>query len=273
VNVIGYCLGGTLLGAALGVMAAKKDKRVASATFFVSLLDFSIPGELGVFIDEKQVQNLEKRMNERGFLEGSEMAGTFNMLRSNDLIWSFVVNNYLMGKDPFPFDLLHWNSDSTRMPAKNATVSICAHVHGNKLKDPGGISLDGRADRYHEDQDPVYFISTAEDHIAPVEIGLQGSAHSLRQGAASCSAARPQSPASSTRRRTSTATGGDPIRRCRWMRMKWLGTAARTKVVGGRLAGPGWTENNAASRSRHACPGTEAAGDRGRPGRFVSLRL
>ena len=91
VNMIGYCLGGTLLGAALGVMAAKKDKRAATATFFVSLLDFSIPGELGVFIDEKQVQNLEQRMNERGFLEGSEMAGTFNMLRSNDLIWTLSL--------------------------------------------------------------------------------------------------------------------------------------------------------------------------------------
>jgi len=167
VNVIGYCLGGTLLGAALGVMAAKKDKRAASATFFVSLLDFSIPGELGVFIDEKQVQNLEKRMNERGFLEGSEMAGTFNMLRSNDLIWSFVVNNYLMGRDPFPFDLLYWNSDSTRMPAKMHSFYLRNMYLGNKLKDPGGISLDGVAIDISKITIPAYFISTAEDHIAP----------------------------------------------------------------------------------------------------------
>jgi len=167
VNVIGYCLGGTLLGAALGVMAAKKDTRAASATFFVSLLDFSIPGELGVFIDEKQVQNLEKRMNERGFLEGSEMAGTFNMLRSNDLIWSFVVNNYLMGKDPFPFDLLYWNSDSTRMPAKMHSFYLRNMYLGNKLKDPGGISLDGVAIDIAKIKIPAYFISTAEDHIAP----------------------------------------------------------------------------------------------------------
>jgi len=108
-NAIGYCLGGTLLGAALGYMAAKNDDRIASATFFVSLLDFSIPGELGVFIDERQVENLERRMNERGYLEGSEMASTFSMLRSNDLVWSFVINNYLLGKEPFPFDLLYWN--------------------------------------------------------------------------------------------------------------------------------------------------------------------
>jgi len=167
VNVIGYCLGGTLLGAALGVMAAKKDKRAASATFFVSLLDFSIPGELGVFIDEKQVENLERRMNERGYLEGSEMAGTFNMLRSNDLIWSFVVNNYLMGKDPFPFDLLYWNSDSTRMPAKMHSFYLRNMYLGNKLKDPGGIRLDGVPIDISKIKIPAYFISTAEDHIAP----------------------------------------------------------------------------------------------------------
>ena len=167
VNVIGYCLGGTLLGAALGVMAAKKDKRAASATFFVSLLDFSIPGELGVFIDEKQVENLERRMNQRGYLEGSEMAGTFNMLRSNDLIWSFVVNNYLMGKDPFPFDLLYWNSDSTRMPAKMHSFYLRNMYLANKLKDPGGISLDGVPIDISKIKIPAYFISTAEDHIAP----------------------------------------------------------------------------------------------------------
>src|SRR3990170_3176213 len=111
VNVIGYCLGGTLLGATLAYMAEKKDQRFVSATFLVSLLDFSIPGELGVFIDAQQVENLEKRMNERGYLEGSEMGTTFNMLRANDLVWSFVINNYLLGKEPFPFDLLYWNSD------------------------------------------------------------------------------------------------------------------------------------------------------------------
>ncbi|MBE0613537.1 MAG: class I poly(R)-hydroxyalkanoic acid synthase [Burkholderiales bacterium] len=166
-NVIGYCLGGTLLGAALGVMAAKKDTSVASATFFVSLLDFSIPGELGVFIDEKQVENLERRMNERGYLEGSEMAGTFNMLRSNDLVWSFVVNNYLMGKDPFPFDLLYWNSDSTRMPATMHSFYLRNMYLANKLKDPGGISLGGVPVDISKIKIPAYFISTAEDHIAP----------------------------------------------------------------------------------------------------------
>src|SRR5688500_17806748 len=118
VNFIGYCLGGTLLGATLAYLSSKKQNRVARATSLVSLLDFSQPGELGVFIDEAQVESLERKMNERGYLEGSEMGGTFNLLRANDLVWSFVVNNYLMGKDPFPFDLLYWNADSTRMPAR-----------------------------------------------------------------------------------------------------------------------------------------------------------
>src|SRR5258708_6983759 len=118
VNLIGYCLGGTLLGATLGYLAAKGDDRVKSAAYFVSLLDFSQPGELGVFIDEAQVASLERKMNQRGYLEGSEMASTLNLLRANDLMWSFVLNNYLMGKDPFPFHLLYSNTDSTRMPAR-----------------------------------------------------------------------------------------------------------------------------------------------------------
>jgi polyhydroxyalkanoate synthase len=167
VNAIGYCLGGTLLGATLGYMAAKGDDRVNSATFFVALLDFSIPGELGVFIDEQQIENLERRMNERGYLEGSEMAGTFSMLRSNDLVWSFVINNYLMGKEPFPFDLLYWNSDSTRMPAKMHSFYLRNMYLRNALKDPGGVTLAGVPIDLGKVRTPAYFISTAEDHIAP----------------------------------------------------------------------------------------------------------
>ncbi len=167
VNLIGYCLGGTLLGSAMGYLTAKKDKRIASATFFVALLDFSIPGELGVFIDEEQVASLEKKMEARGYLEGSEMAGTFNMLRSNDLIWSFVVNNYLMGKEPFPFDLLFWNSDSTRMPYKMHSFYLRNMYLKNLLKEPGGITLNGVAIDIGKIKTPCYFISTIEDHIAP----------------------------------------------------------------------------------------------------------
>ena len=109
----------------------------------MALLDFAIPGELGVFIDEQQVQALERRMDERGYLEGSEMAGAFNMLRANDLIWSFVINNYLLGREPFPFDLLYWNSDSTRMPAKMHSFYLRNMYLKNALKDPGGITLGG----------------------------------------------------------------------------------------------------------------------------------
>jgi polyhydroxyalkanoate synthase len=174
-NVIGYCLGGTLLGATLAWLAAKGDERVASATFFVSLLDFSQPGELGVFIDEGQVQNLERRMNERGFLEGSEMASTFNLLRANDLVWSFVINNYLLGKDPFPFDLLYWNSDSTRMPAQMHSFYLRNMYMKNLLGVPGGIKLAGVPIDLSKVKVPAYFISTVEDHIAPWKTTYKGS--------------------------------------------------------------------------------------------------
>jgi polyhydroxyalkanoate synthase len=173
-NVIGYCLGGTLLGAALAWLAAKGDARVGCATFFVSLLDFSQPGELGVFIDEEQVKNLERRMNERGYLEGSEMASTFNLLRANDLVWSFVINNYLMGKDPFPFDLLYWNSDSTRMPARMHSFYLRNMYLKNQLGVPGAIELAGVPMDLSRVKVPAYFISTAEDHIAPWKTTYKG---------------------------------------------------------------------------------------------------
>ena len=174
VNFIGYCLGGTLLGATLAYLAAKKDDRVKSATFFVSLLDFSQPGELGVFIDEAQVENLEKKMNQRGYLEGSEMASTFNMLSSNDLVWSFVVNNYLMGKDPFPFDLLYWNADSTRMPARMHSFYLRNMYIKNLMGVPGGITLTGVPIDLSKVKIPSYFISTVEDHIAPWKTTYKG---------------------------------------------------------------------------------------------------
>jgi len=166
-NVVGYCLGGTLLACALGYLAQKKDERIASATFLASMIDFSEAGELEVFIDEQQVAALEKRMKERGYLEGSEMATTFNMLRSNDLIWSFVVNNYLLGRDPFPFDLLYWNSDSTRMPAAMHSFYLRNLYIKNLLAKPGGIELGGVAIDLTRVRTPLYFASTVEDHIAP----------------------------------------------------------------------------------------------------------
>ncbi len=166
-NVIGYCLGGTLLACALGYLAAKKDKRIHSATFFVSMIDFARPGELEVFIDESQIAALERRMEQRGYLEGSEMATTFNMLRANDLIWSFVVNNYLLGRDPFPFDLLYWNSDSTRMPAAMHSFYLRNMYLKNRLREPGGITLAGVPIDVTQVKVPAYVVSTVEDHIAP----------------------------------------------------------------------------------------------------------
>ena len=179
VNAIGYCLGGTLLGSTLAYMAAKKDTRIKSATFFVTMLDFKETGELNVFIDEEQIQALEDKMNKRGYLDGSEMATTFNMLRANDLIWSFVVNNYLLGNDPFPFDLLYWNSDSTRMPAAMHSFYLRTMYQQNKLREPGGITLDGTAIDLSKIKTPAYFLSTREDHIAPWKTTYEGT-HLLR---------------------------------------------------------------------------------------------
>ena len=167
VNAIGYCIGGTLLATSLAYMAAKKIDSVKSATFFTTMVDFEESGDLGVFIDETSLSNLEEKMNERGYLEGNEMASTFNMMKSNDLIWSFVVNNYLLGKDPFPFDLLYWNSDSTRMPAAMHSFYLRNMYLENKLVEPGGIEIDGVKINLRDINVPTYIISTREDHIAP----------------------------------------------------------------------------------------------------------
>ena len=168
VNAIGYCLGGTLLACTLGHLAAKKDHRINSATFFTSLIDFAKPGDLGVYVDEEQVTALEARMKKRGgYMEGAEMAGTFNMLRANDLVWSFYVHNYLLGKDPFPFDLLYWNSDATRMPMAMHLFYLREMYIKNKLVEPGGVTLNGTPIDLSKVKAPTYFISTVEDHIAP----------------------------------------------------------------------------------------------------------
>jgi polyhydroxyalkanoate synthase len=167
VNIIGYCIGGTMTAAALAYMAEKGDDRVASATFFTTMVDFEEPGELGVFIDEEQLASLEDKMGERGYLEGSEMASTFSMLRANDLIWSFVINNYLLGKEPFPFDLLFWNADSTRMPAVMHSYYLRKMYQENALVKPGALELGGVKIDLRKIKVPVYILSTKEDHIAP----------------------------------------------------------------------------------------------------------
>ncbi|NBB83287.1 MAG: class I poly(R)-hydroxyalkanoic acid synthase, partial [Alphaproteobacteria bacterium] len=167
VNAVGYCLGGTLLACTLSYMAAKGDDRVKSASYLTTMVDFAEAGELGVFIDAEQLAALEARMQEKGYLEGSAMATTFNMLRANDLIWSFVVNNYLLGKDPFPFDLLYWNSDSTRMPAAMHSFYLRNMYQENRLVEPGGITLAGVPIDLGRIKQPSFILSTKEDHIAP----------------------------------------------------------------------------------------------------------
>ena len=167
IQALGYCLGGTLLACTLSWMKAKGDDRIKSATFLTTLLDFTDPGELGVFIDEQQLTDLEKRMKKTGFLEGQSMSMSFNMLRDNDLIWSFVVNNYLLGKDPFPFDLLYWNSDSTRMPAAMHSFYLRKMYLENKLVQAGGITLMGVPIDLGRIDLPIMMVSTREDHIAP----------------------------------------------------------------------------------------------------------
>jgi poly(R)-hydroxyalkanoic acid synthase, class I len=167
VNAVGYCLGGMLLATTLAYLAAKNHKLIVSGTYLATMLDFSEPGELEVFIDEDYIVALEKQMKEKGYLEGQSMALTFNLLRANDLIWSFVVNNYLLGKDPFPFDLLYWNSDSTRMPAEMHSFYLRNFYQKNLLKEPGAITLAGVSIDLSKVKTPAYFLSTREDHIAP----------------------------------------------------------------------------------------------------------
>ena len=167
INVVGYCIGGTLLSSALAHMKAAGDKRIRSATFFTALIDFEQPGDLGVFIDDAQVMSMEEGMGEKGFLGGKSMSSAFNMLRSNDLIWSFYINNYLLGKEPNIFDLLYWNSDSTNMPGKMQSFYLRNMYLENNLCKPRGINVAGTDIDVSTIDLPCYFISAQDDHIAP----------------------------------------------------------------------------------------------------------
>jgi polyhydroxyalkanoate synthase len=174
VNVIGYCVGGTLLGTTLAYLAARGEEPFASATFFAAQVDFTKAGDLMLFIDDAQLKALEEMMAERGYLDGSRMATVFNLLRPKDLIWPYIVNNYLLGKKPFPFDLLFWNQDSTRMPAANHTFYLREFYHDNKLArgrmSIGGVKLDlGKVKL------PIYELCAKEDHIAPAKSVFIGS--------------------------------------------------------------------------------------------------
>lgn len=168
-NVIGYCIGGTLTASTLAYLTAAKDNRVKSATFLTTMVDFSEPGELGVFIDEEQLERLEEHMDKQGYLDGQHMSQVFNLMRDNDLIWSFVVNNYLMGREPMAFDLLYWNSDNTRMPKMMHSLYLRKMYLQNKLVEAGGITLGGVPIDLSTIKTPVYWLSTKDDHIAPWE--------------------------------------------------------------------------------------------------------
>ena len=167
VAAIGYCLGGTLLASTLAYLAGKGEARITAATLFTTMTDFSEPGELSVFIDEEQLQLIEQKMSEKGYLDGAEMASAFSMIRANDLIWSFVVNNYLLGRAPVPFDILFWGSDATRMPRKMHSYYLRNMYQHNRLKDPGGITLLGQPIDLGAVTVPMYFLSAREDYIAP----------------------------------------------------------------------------------------------------------
>jgi polyhydroxyalkanoate synthase subunit PhaC len=167
VNSIGYCIGGTLMAASLAYMAAKNDNRINAATFFTTQVDFEKAGDLLVYVDEEQVRWIEKRMDEKGYLPGSRMADAFNLLRSNDLIWSFVVNNYMLGKEPMPFDLLYWNADSTQMPAQVHAFYLRECYMENKLSQ-GRMVLDNVQLDPRKVRTPVYNLAAREDHIAPL---------------------------------------------------------------------------------------------------------
>jgi len=174
VNAIGYCVGGTLLAIALAYMAAKSDPRVASATLFTAQTDFKYAGDLQVFVDEEQIVALEAQMHERGYLEGKKMANAFNMLRSNDLIWPYVINNYMKGKAPFPFDLLYWNSDATRMPAANHSFYLRNCYLDNRIA-KGQMVIDNVELDLKDVTIPIYNLATREDHIAPAKSVYVGS--------------------------------------------------------------------------------------------------
>lgn len=167
VTTIGYCIGGTLMGAALAHMAASGDDRIKANTFFAAQMDFSEAGDLRVFIDETQLEQLDRRMSKKGYLDGDDMYAAFNLLRSNDLIWSFWVNNYLLGKDPLKFDLLYWNGDTTRMPRALHMYYLREMYLKNNLSKPGGITLDGVPIDLTKVKTPIYLQASREDHIAP----------------------------------------------------------------------------------------------------------
>jgi len=178
VNILGFCIGGILTASTLAYLSARGDERIKAATFLASLFDFKKVGEVSVFIDDEQIAHIEQHIKEKGYLEGRYMMDMFSMMRENDLIWSFVVNNYLMGREPPPFDLLYWNADSTRLPAAMLLWYLRRIYQENRLMQPGGIELDSVPIDLGKVTTPAYILATKEDHIAPWESCYPG-AHAV----------------------------------------------------------------------------------------------
>ena len=171
-NIGSYCIGGTLAGTLLAYLGKKKDKRVKSCTFFTAQLDMEDAGELQVFVDDKTVEVVDEQMD-KGYLPAESMATAFNMLRSSDLIWSYVVNNYYLGKEPFPFDLLYWNADSTAMPARVHHYYLDRFYNDNAFA-TGDLKVLGENVTLEDIRVPVYHVATKEDHIAPAASVYRG---------------------------------------------------------------------------------------------------
>ncbi|HSD53420.1 MAG TPA: class I poly(R)-hydroxyalkanoic acid synthase [Burkholderiales bacterium] len=166
-NVLGYCVGGTMLGAALALLAARGEDRVESATFFTALLDFADVGDLAVFVDRAGVEAVEQQLGRGGVKEGRDLATVFNMMRANDLVWSYVVNNYLKGKHPDAFDILYWNSDSTNLAGPWYAWYIRNTYLENNLRVPGKVQTCGIPIDLGRVRVPAYVLATREDHIVP----------------------------------------------------------------------------------------------------------
>lgn len=166
-DILGFCIGGILVTATVALLAARKDKRIATATTFATMVDFTDVGEIGVFIDRDRLKVLRAHMKEKGYLENHHLQDMFSMIRENDLVWSFHVMNYLMGKKPPAFDLLFWNADSTRLPAAMLLWYLEKIYIENGLRTPGHITLDGTPIDLGRIEVPFFVLATKEDHIAP----------------------------------------------------------------------------------------------------------
>ena len=222
VNALGFCVGGTLLGAALAVLAARSDELVASATFLAAMLDFSETGQIGLFIDETSVAAREATIGKGGLLPGRDLAFVFSSLRANDLIWPYVVNNYLLGGEPAAFDLLYWNSDSTNLPGPMYCYYLRNTYLGNRLREPGALENCGVRVDLGKVKLPVFVLATREDHIVPWRsayrtLGLLGSAEKTFVLGASGHIAGVINPASKKRRSHWVSDGQYPAEPHTWL--------------------------------------------------------